>query len=318
MLSNHSEVRDEHGLPIVRRFRPRFKELGDSIEKRRKIDTWIAEHNQLRCFTEKARNPINEILFIERWMQHLHLHNYPATRSLARVVINSSNDKSIQQEVDHLEKIARAATARREELARASAILLEHAVSDILDKLSPRTLIDNLFCPPQGLLRFWGPESHTKYDEQLGFRCSSWTTCKSTSDFGEMKTQDILSITSLKSHCENQHRTSDWISLSGEASWMLKYIKKHGLNNGSPTDNTRIALISTAKLEKLGLLFDRSDFLLRSAEGRQYGAGNQDGVKFTWASHYLVYGWIPAQCIVTTFTLAKFRSVCEDCNIGPG
>lgn len=82
MLSNHSEVRDEHGLPIVRHFRKRngFEGLGDSIEKRQKIDRWDAEHSQLRRFIENARNPIKEIVFIERWiMPHLHLHNYPTT-----------------------------------------------------------------------------------------------------------------------------------------------------------------------------------------------------------------------------------------------
>jgi hypothetical protein len=164
-----------------------------------------------------------------------------------------------------LRKIARAATATARRACPCFRGPSRACYQRVLDKLSPRTLIDNLSCPPQGLLRFWGSESHTKYDEQLGFRCSSWTMCRPASNLKEMKQRGSLSVTSLKSHCENQPRASDWISLSGEASWMLKYIKKHGPNNDSSADNTRIALISTAKLERLGLLFGRSDFLLPRA-----------------------------------------------------
>jgi len=88
--------------------------------------------------------------------------------------------------------------------------------------------------------------------------------------------------------------------------------------NELPADSMRIALVSTAKMERLNLLFHRSDLLLQSVGGRPYKETNQDGVKFTWTNHYLVYGWIPARCIVTTFTLAEFRMVCEDRNIGQG
>lgn len=74
----------------------------------------------------------------------------------------------------------------------------------------------------------------------------------------------------------------------------------------------RIALVSTAKMERLNLLFDRSDFLVQSA------GGSLDSVKFAWQSHYLVYGWIPAQCVVKIFTLDQFRGICENRNIRPG
>ena len=67
----------------------------------------------------------------------------------------------------------------------------------------------------------------------------------------------------------------------------------------------------------MNLLCDRSDFLLQSVGGRPDGMENPDGVVFTWAGHCLVYGWIPEQCIVTKFTLARFRDICEDRNIRP-
>lgn len=49
MLSDHSEKRDEYGLPIVNRIRRRRIRIygeGGSKEERRKIDTWKAEHKQ--------------------------------------------------------------------------------------------------------------------------------------------------------------------------------------------------------------------------------------------------------------------------------
>ncbi len=131
---------------------------------------------------------MEEINFLARWlMSHLQLHSYPATRSLARAIIDSSNDISIREETNVLNQTAKAAAARREELARASVVLLEHAVSNIIEKFSPRTIVGDLHLPPQGLLRLWGPRSHTKYDERLGFRCSSWTACKPASNLEELK-----------------------------------------------------------------------------------------------------------------------------------
>lgn len=322
MLSDHSKKRDGHGLPIVNSDRKEyvgFVDDSDSMDGRRKANLWNAEHKQLECLTEDARNPIEDINFIQRWMMpHLHLHDYSATPSLARTVIDPSKDKSIQEEVDLLTQIAKAATIRREELVRASAVLLEHVVSDIFDKISPRTPSENLSSPPQGLLRVWGAKSHTKYDERLGFRCSSSAKCGPASTFEELKQRSNFSVRNLKSHCENEALASDWISLSGEPSWMLKHIDKHWPTDGVEADSMNIALISTAKMERMRLLFDRSDLLLKCAGGRPYRSTNPDGVKFTWPSHYLVYGWIPVQCIVTNFTLARFRDVCKGRNIRPG
>ena len=99
---------------------------------------------------------------------------------------------------------------------------------------------------------------------------------------------------------------------------MLKYIDEHWPTDGVSADSMSIALISTAKVERMNILFDRSDFLLQRAGGRPYRMTNPDGVKFTWAGHYLVYGWIPVQYIVTNFTLARFRDVCEGRSIRPG
>ena len=82
-------------------------------------------------------------------MPHLHLHDYPPTRSLSGA-INSSNDMSIQEEIDLLNRTAETASAQKERLAQAFAIILEHVASDISDR--PRAVVE-ILRPPQGQLR---------------------------------------------------------------------------------------------------------------------------------------------------------------------
>ncbi|KAL8634948.1 MAG: hypothetical protein Q9226_009408 [Calogaya cf. arnoldii] len=162
----------------------------------------------------------------------------------------------------------------------------------------------------------FGPDSHTEYDQKLGFLSSSWNTCMPAKDFEEMKANGDLSVASLQSHCEGQPDPSEWISLSSEVSWMLEHIK-NGSIYGSSVNGGHIALISTAKLERLKILVNRSDLLVQKAGGSLCSYRNPDGVKFAWPSHYLAYGWIPKQCIVKIFTLPEFRDSCEERNIRP-
>lgn len=251
-------------------------------------------------------------------MPHLHLHYYSTTQSLAGATINPSNDRSVQEEINLLIQIAEAASVEKERLARASAVFLEYAVSDISNRLLPRTTFENLYRPPQGFLRVWGSQSYTNYKEQLGFLCSSWTTCRPAPNLEELKQRNILSTEKLQFHCEDQPFPSYWISLYGKASCMLEYINKKWPLDIVSTSRMRIALVSTSKMERLNLLYDRSDILVQCAGGRLYSTTNPNGIKFAWPSHYLVYGWIPVQCIVKLFTLAQFRDICKDRNIRPG
>jgi hypothetical protein len=249
------------------------------------------------------------------WLPHLHFYEYPSTRSLAGAVIDPSNDKSTQEEVDLLKRTVEAASAKKEKLAHASAVFIEHTISDISDRPSSRGFVESLYRPPQGQLRVWGPESHTKYVKKLGFLCSSWRTCRPVSSLEELKQRGSSTVTSLRSHCENQRSPSDWISLSGDASWMLKNVNRKWPTDSVSAGNMRVALVSTAKMERLKLLFDRSDLLVLGAGGSKTGPNR---VKFAWPGHYLVYGWIPVQCIVKVFNLAQFRDICKEHNIRPG
>lgn len=170
MLSHYSEKRDKYGISIVKPKKfPGFQDDDYSEEDVQKDHMWNAARNQLLCLTEKARNHIEKVVFLLTWlMPHFHLHDYPSTRSLSEAVIDSSNDKLIQEETDFLNRTLKAASVQKERLAHASAVILEHVVSDIPDRLSARLVVENMYCSAQGLLRVWGFQSHTKYDKQLG------------------------------------------------------------------------------------------------------------------------------------------------------
>ena len=78
-------------------------------------------------------------------MLHLHFHYYFTTQSLAgATIINSSNDRSVQKEINLLIQIAETASAEKKRFARASAIFLEYAINDIFDRLLLRTTVENL------------------------------------------------------------------------------------------------------------------------------------------------------------------------------
>ena len=218
----HSKKRDEYGLPIVGTSRRIGFADESSEEDNERIATWNTDHKQLVFFAKKARRHIEEVVFILTWLMppHLHLHYYSTTQSLAGAIINSSNDSSVQEEINLLIQIAEAASAKKERLARALAVFLEYAVSDISDRLLPRMTNENLCRPPQGFLRIWGSQLYTNNKEQLGFLCSSWATCRTASNLKELKQRSILSTENLQSHCENRPIPSYWISLSGEVSWM--------------------------------------------------------------------------------------------------
>lgn len=316
MLSNHSKMRDEYGLPLVRNT-TRLGLAGSDYDPQT-IAAWNRIHVELHGRSKEIRGCIKEIEFI---MKCLVLptpsHDYLITYSLAGKKIDTFNDKAISEETDLMKRMAQEVTIRKGRLRLALAVILDHMVDAIPDKLSP-VRIKDFVRPSQGYLRVFGPQSHTKYEPRLGFLCSSWQKCEPAANLEVLMQKGILSVPSLRSHCENDPRGSDWISLSSDASWMLAYIDNHWPEGSASVNSMSIALVSAAKMERLGLPFDRSDLLVRTAGGAAYSRKNPDGIKFTSHRHCLVYRWIPVQCIVRVFSLANFRRACKDRSIKPG
>ncbi|KAL8894199.1 MAG: hypothetical protein Q9192_004527 [Flavoplaca navasiana] len=324
MLSHHAKKRDNNGLPILYKSINEFQEdnndnnnkacsSGDGLK-----DTtgWNRDHMTLDILTEQADYEIEKVKFIQRWlMPHLHLNVYPGTRFLALETIDSYNYRSVRKELELLLRIKDCAVQVQSNLATATRVIFDHAVSDISDTFKTRGVMENLYSSPQGFLRRYGPKSNTEHDDELGFLSSAWKTCKPATDFEDLQNRGELSVASLQSHCEEYAQPSEWISMASEVSWMLKQISR--LIDSDSAQEMRIALISTAKMERLGVLFDRSDLLVKRAGGELWTRA-KPGVKFAWPIHYLAYGCVPKQCIVKTFTLQEFRDVCSARNIRPG
>lgn len=112
----------------------------------------------------------------------------------------------------------------------------------------------------------------------------------------------ILSREALKSHCENHKKPSPFIFFLENSRWLLENLplaKKPTL-----TDDRRcVAFLNVKKLRRMSVILQRSDLIAEQAKIPVFSEGQQNGVRFTSVYHWLVYDWIPAQCIerVTSF-----------------
>jgi len=70
-------------------------------------------------------------------------------------------------------------------------------------------------------------------------------------------------------------------------------------------------------MDRLRIPWYRSDFLVQQLGGNPY-TPKKESVDYAWSKHYLVYGWIPPQCIIKVFTLMQFQDVCRRRNILKG
>ncbi|KAL8995899.1 MAG: hypothetical protein Q9169_004473 [Polycauliona sp. 2 TL-2023] len=221
-------------------------------------------------------------------------------------------NRSTEEESQLLKQACSQAVIESESLTSAAGSVLALAVNDLHDHLQPPNNVERLYEMPQGLLRYYGPGSHTKYDDDLGFLCSGWSRSDTpATNFEELQEKGQWSVASLKSHMEKQGRPSDWISSSSRVSWVLERI------NEGWRSAEHIALLSTAKMERLQVLVRQSDLLLEEAGGKRFCGMQPNGVHNTSSSHYLAYGWIPKQCVIKVFTLSEFRDVCRAHNITP-
>lgn len=167
-------------------------------------------------------------------------------------------------------------------------------------------------CRPSSLIRVWTSESHSPYHADLGFRCSGWTSPKPYTTIEALLNEKILTTESLKNHCEKKARPSAWISFSDDASWMLNYAQEWGLVWNT---TCRVAIISMDRLERCNIPCGRSDELVVRTGGKIYSYKNPDGVRFAFPRQILVYGCVPAHCLLAKFTIQQFCGLCEEHNI---
>jgi hypothetical protein len=175
---------------------------------------------------------------------------------------------------------------------------------------TPRQSI-NPFLEPQMLLRIFLPgESHTSYSPELGFRSSGSHLQKQAKSVQALIDLGILTRDSLRSHCECQGRPSSFISLTENTKWLLE-ISPLAKRSPLTDDHRQVAFVSVEKLQRMGVIYQRSDMLAVQAQIPTYSQGQQDGVRYTSVDHWLVYDWIPMQCIEKVVSFKEYKRMYE-------
>jgi hypothetical protein len=168
---------------------------------------------------------------------------------------------------------------------------------------------------PWTLMRVWTDRSHCSFSKYLGFRCSGWKACEPFASFQALQNEQILTTEALRDHCENKGAPSPWISLCQSVPWLLKFAKEHNLHNGR---SCMVAILSVQRLERLGVLCERSKALVMLTGGNAYSQEHPTGVENAREGHHLASGWIPAQCELARFTFDEFRALKADRDITEG
>jgi hypothetical protein len=315
LLSDFCKERDQSALPIFDNGEKNIV-LGEdspSPEEIQQTIEWNCLKKQLLSATTNIRDDEQAIQFLEKWLLRSSdpvSHISDAALGECVTPINDVPIKDIQAVLQE-----RGVCTRNKflELSRAMDMFLRHKLKGI-ESPARATVQLNPFDPPLTLIRIWNDNSHTLYTKSLGFRCGNWKKCQPANDFIEMKNKELLNLQRISDHCEDKSSPSDWISFSDSALWILS---KRSDSFLSAQRNCRVAIINVASLDKLRIPWQRSDSLVQRLGGNVYST-KESGVQYAWPGHYLVYGWVPSQCIIKLFTLKEFKELCKQRNIVKG
>lgn len=313
-LSNYCNVRDSTGLPLTTMCeRLQFAEDPEpSAEEEQERKLWNIRNKRLCRVVYETRDIEQCIEFMEKWI--LRCSDPLSQVSKATTGEHIHADVLIEDEIAGLKTRKILTRSTLMELVTATGVLLRHKLAGVLTQPPLQTTKLIPFDPPLTLIRIWSDDSHSPYTEPLGFRCGNWKNCEPANSFSELQTKAILDLQTISKHCEGAKHPSNWISFSASASWILsKFVDFFSSNSKNP----RVAVISVAKMDRLRIPWYRSDHLVQQLGGNPYSP-KKDSVDYAWAGHYLVYGWIPSQCIIKVFTLRQFQDRCQERNILKG
>ena len=314
-LSDFCRERDQSSLPIFDN-EEKVIVLGEdspSPEEIQQTVEWNCLNKQLLLATTSVRNNKQAIQFLEKWLlRSLNPLSHISDAALGECV-TSDNDVPIKDIQAMLQERRVCTRNKLLELSRAMDIFLGYKLKGI--ESPTRAIVQlNPFDPPLTLIRIWNDKSHTIHTKSLGFRCGNWKKCQPANNFIEMKNKKLLNLERISDHCEDKRSPSDWISFSDSALWILS---KRSDSFLPAQRNCYVAIINVASLDKLRIPWQRSDLLVQQLGGNVYST-NKSGVQYAWPGHYLVYGWVPSQCIVKLFTLKEFTNLCKQRSIVKG
>ncbi|KFZ14240.1 hypothetical protein V501_03341 [Pseudogymnoascus sp. VKM F-4519 (FW-2642)] len=311
LLSDFCKNRDESALPIFNDGEiVVFADVWQSREKIQRDAEWNCLNKQLLSATISIREDEQAIQFLEKWFMR---SSDPASHISDAAVgeyIAPGNDVPIKDVQAVLNTRGTCTRNTFLELSSAMDVLLRHKLNGIECPIRATTSLDPFDSPPT-LIRIWDDNSHTLYTKSLGFRCGNWKQCQPANDFIELKNKELLNLETISNHCEDKRSPSNWISFSDNALWILSK------RSSSTQRNCRVAIINVASMDRLRIPWQRSDSLVQQLGGNLYSS-RKDGVQYAWPGHYLVYGCVPSQCIIKSFTLGQFKDLCKQQNIHKG
>lgn len=312
MLSQHSAQRDHNGIPVVSPA-PKLIFWNTTSQKREEIEKWNQHNEELLELTTRIVDVLAQTEFMERWfLPLLRPSKNPMALALADESISHICDRSIADELATLAKRLNSAQQRWQEVHDIISAAMVYTMRWIDDRI-PEAISGNSVSRPATLIRLWTQESHSPYSDNLGFRCSGWKSCERRPSLTALLHDKAHSLQSLRSHCEKKSQPSVWISCSDSASWMLFYARKYKLLR-DPT--CRVAIVCMERLERSHIPWGRSDKLVELAGGNPYSGEHRDGVEYASSRHVLVYGTIPAPCLVSILTIQLFLELYRERHIG--
>ncbi|KAK4074646.1 hypothetical protein Purlil1_12902 [Purpureocillium lilacinum] len=177
--------------------------------------------------------------------------------------------------------------------ARASNILREPLVMDEPPEIDTA----------QFMLRAVLPHSATRYDADLGFLCGNFASAQPDFHAETLEYSQKLDRNGVTKHCEGVYGLSDYISMFDLPRRMLKYMDFWSKESVA---KAYIAVISTTKLQKMGVLFNRTTTLARKL--------NIPRPMYATSNFWISYRWIPAECIECYLTVEGFHAICGPSN----
>ena len=304
-LTCHAARLDDNGIPIISRARRSVLETSLTDIKRQQNKSWNSQRSALRCAAETLSSTVNRATFLNKWVFQNRYRSIPP--------ILDSLDIECEAALSIL-------TRRSAEIEEASRMIVQGLAYTLgvaeLAKTFPSD--NNPFREPSTLIRFMTDNAQSQYSEVHGLHCSGRDTCSPANNFTQLGMSGALTLTHLQKHCVGAKVPTHWISFSDNAAWTLKYIRKRR-EQGEDVSNGRVFIVSTERLDRFKIPWERSDVLIQQyAGGKPYSRSNTNGVKFAWPGHYLVYGWVPKPCVLKIYSLDSFLRACEQCDIREG
>lgn len=106
--------------------------------------------------------------------------------------------------------------------------------------------------------------------------------------------------------------TTSFISLFNNVESLSRYTKgKWKYRDSDPQSSGMVAFVSKEKLDSMEIFCATSRSLVEDVGATCWSPTNRDGVSYASNEHFMVYGWIPLQCIEEVVSLARFERRCS-------